>query len=138
MKWLIPFVCFVSLGCNPCPDFPNLSKEAGYKAPADFTRGVGETKFFQSSDGKTVFWEIPYYNDTKSMMFCTAAPAITVKDDKGKIVWRGQDNKSWSIQPGEQGHVGGKIVIPDEALKPVLRWEQGGTPSAEFKGEVSK
>jgi hypothetical protein len=133
------------LGCKPGIDAINITKAAGYQAPADFTRGVGETRFFQSTDGKTVYWEIPFYNDTKTMMFCSTSPIVNVREadtivdgkvTAGKIVWTGKDFKEWSIKPGEQGRVGGKIQIPDTALRPTLHWEQGGVTSNEFKGKV--
>jgi len=133
------------LGCKPGIDAINITKAAGFQAPADFTRGVGETRFFQSTDGKTVFWETPFYNDTKNIMFCSVSPIVNVReadtivDGKvvaGKIIWTGRDSKGWSIKPGEQGRIGGKIEIPDSALRPTLHWEQGGAMSGEFKGKI--
>jgi hypothetical protein len=117
-------------GCDRLSGFPDLSRQAGYRAPADFTKGVGEVRFWQSEDGRTVFWEVPYNNPTNSVMLATVSPAVTVKDEAGRIVWSGSDTKSWAIPPLGQGFEGGKIVIPASAIKPTLKWENGGATSA--------
>lgn len=130
MRFLLAACVVVVLaGCNPT-GFPLLSKQAGYSAPADFTRGVGEVSFLQSADGETVFWDCPYYNASRNVSLYTVQPCITVKDDKGRVIWVGNDERSWRAKPGEQGHVGGKIVIPEAVLKPTLKWENGGAASA--------
>ncbi len=137
MRGAIVLLFVLAAGCGPT-GLTDLSKYAGFQAPADFTKGVGETKFFQSTDGKTVFWEVPFFNNTDRPMYCTVSPSVTVKDHQGKIVWSGQDSKNWTIQPGGQGRVGGKIVIPEEVLRPTLHWEEGNVPSASGAGQAER
>jgi hypothetical protein len=108
----------------------DLSRAAGYRAPADFTTGIGEVRFFASTDGRTVFWECPFYNHTQGVMLCTVSPALTVKDEKGAVVWCGTDQKDWRAAPGEQGYVGGKFELPADALRPTYHWEHAGAASA--------
>lgn len=121
------------LGCTPI--MPDFAQQAGYRAPADFSRGIGKVSYTQSVDGKTVYWECPYNNDTDGVMLCTVLPCVNVREPdtathKGKILWTGNDRLDWKVLPGQKGYVGGKIVIPDEYLKPVLHWENGGAVSA--------
>jgi hypothetical protein len=137
MRWML--VLALAVACCGC----STVKCGQWAAPADFTTGIGEIRWLPSSDGRTIYWEVPYRNTETLGQWYSIFPSITVKEyDKerginGNIVWIGHDEKNWYAAPGASGVKTGKIEIPAEAIAPTLKRETGSVPSARWSGEGS-